>query len=211
MAVSNPIKAAIDRQAGALTQYNGSVAVIPTLFQGELKAFQVQVVDPPVFAATSATPTVISMAGITLDIVIALKPTGDNSSPAIASVLNLAFDNSANQWYVGNLDLTQVAVTNALGANASVPATIEFRFWFGGYPVLTFQQAIILAAAIDKGSVALPPTPAVSYFNRNEALSNFVTWIVPAGQVIIFNTSDITKQLALSVGDNRVPQWTLIG
>lgn len=203
MAVSSPIFMVFNRQTGALVAgFNGSVAAIPLLGQGNVRDLKIQFVDPSgSIGLNGQNPwTVANMAAYSLAAYVSAQPLGVGGPAPVASNLGLAYD-ATNNWFTGTLDLTPAGVTTLIGANPSVPAFLEFDVSYSGNTVLTVLQSITIFAVENKTGSS-NPVPAASYPTTNQANATYVPFVGAPGVGFIL-TSPAGKQIYIVAKDDQ--------
>src|SRR5579859_5148700 len=194
MAVNNPIFLIFDRQASALTGWNGSASSIPKLIQGDVRDLRIQIVDPSAATFTTAPYQVFNAGdvGFAGYVTLSATPKGDGTQTVFAGPLLLTWD-PVNKWFVGSLDLTGANIAAAIGSGEGTTATFQFELKANSAPQTIFQQdGNSIVAPANPGAVT-NPAQASLYSTTAEIAAKYVPILGGAGAGLYLTSPDGTK------------------
>lgn len=208
----NTVTLFIDVNAKKFVSVNGSPTGVPTQYNGDKPQFVICPVLP-----ASSNPNQgyvsISLAGYTMNIIMAGTPNATNPPTAFASLDGMVWNANAAiapngqifGGFVGIIDLTQPAVATFIGTNASLQAWITLDVTDNILERTTFiQQQFTISASNDTPAVG-PSGPSVQYLTVAQANNTYVQIGPIPGKQVIFMSPDGTKQVQLTLGNEGVP------
>jgi hypothetical protein len=171
--MANSLKLYVDTQNNKLvvSDTDASAFTLPTLFQGDVLAVELKLLEPNTSGGLS-TPFNVITTSYTTKLAIG---TPDPSSSTVFTSATLTFDAGTNV-YSGNLILNNTgtpSIASLLASATSATATFEIEVSGGGnYSTETQEQIVIKADAIKTGTPMTPPV--TGYYTEAESDATFV-------------------------------------
>lgn len=194
MAVSNPLKLAIDRQNQTLANVQGFATKMPVFCQGDVKDLIVQVYDP---GGLTSAPVAIDYTGYVLRVVFGTAPTGNTPSTQVAwnfsmawNAANSAVTGNAAGYFSGSIDFTQAALATAIGNLNQAPFYLQFDVRLNGVTQTLWQTQAFITAVVDSGITNTTPSSANTYYTKAEMDALFAKLGPVNGKRIYFNSDD---------------------
>ncbi len=130
------LKLAFDRQNKTLVSFNGSAEEIPPLYQTNVQAFRIQIVDPT--GDPAAPYEVVDCAAFSLRAVLASTTTGelgDMTENLLAATYEAGWGwDAGDEAFLGSISLDTSEIAAFIGALAFKSAIIEFNLVSGSDP-----------------------------------------------------------------------------
>ncbi len=196
--MSNPIKLAVNRQDGSLVNYNGGVLRVPDLFQGNVRDFQIQFVDPT--GSLNSPYVAVDMAAFGLRLAIGDTPTGTTGSPTPLTFQDTWTWDATNKWFTASVNLNVAAVNTFIGTASGKTAYFELTATGAAWQTI-LQQTFTLRAVVDDTGATLP-APADSYYTKNETEARFQKKVGDAGQRLVLVSANGLYGRELGVNDD---------
>lgn len=185
---------------------NGSPTTCPTQYYGDKPQFLICPVVP-----NSSNPNQgyqpISLAGYTMNIVMAGTPNATTPPTPFASLDGMVWSGSLN-GFTGIIDLTQAAVAAFIQSASSATAYITIDVTDPALERTTFIQNQFQIAASNDTPAAGPSGPPVQYVTLVVALNTFVQIAGFPGKFIVFVSPDGTKTKTLSLNNDGTQNWS---
>lgn len=197
------LKLALDRQAKAPVEFNGSASSLPPLYQTNTQGMRIQVVD---FTDDPSEPyEVVDCSASELRVVISKLVTGqlgDAAENTLASALEAAWAwDAGEEAFVGEINLLTLELAAAIGAEASGDYILEINLITGGVPTTIFQGTVTVFGNADENGAVAP-----SIIEDAETAGIF-TIQDGVGGVVVDNTRVSITGLALGGAPSAVYPW----
>jgi|ERR1051326_1976426 hypothetical protein len=177
----------VDRQNEVLVPYLGSVPSLPALFQSNVKALRVQVVDPTGNPMNPYSLVDVSKYGLRAS--VGDTPTGAAGGPTPLALQDTFFWNSKGFYFEADLLLNTTAVDAFLGPLPARQAYFELNLTLGGNRITILQTTFTLKAVVDE-LTAIAPTPTDQYLTKAECLALFAKLVGDLGQRIVLRSAN---------------------
>jgi hypothetical protein len=171
--MANSLKLYVDTQNNKLVQSDTDASdfTLPTFYQGDVLAVELQLLEPNTTGGLSTPFNVISTS-YTVKLAIG---TPDPSSSTVYTNATLTFSSSTNK-YTGNLILNNTgtpSIASLLDTSTSATATFEVEVSGGGNYSTEVQETVTVKAdAIKTGTPTTPPV--TGYYTEAESDATFV-------------------------------------
>jgi hypothetical protein len=199
-----PLILAIDRQNCRLVSnaiVPGSVASLPSLFQGNSRDLQITVLDPT--GDLGGTPfSKVDCGSNSLRVSIGDTPTGTSGGPTPIALQTVFTWDATLLQFTGSLALNTAAIDAFIGTAASKRAYFEVNIIDAGNRITILQVTFTIFAVVDEAT-STAPTPTDSYYTADESDSRYVKHVFAAGETILMVSADGTKQGLIYWGDDN--------
>ncbi|MDA7624676.1 hypothetical protein N8697_00740 [bacterium] len=171
--MANSLKLYVDTQNNKLvvSDTDASAFTLPTLFQGDVLAVELKLLEPNTSGGLS-TPFNVITTSYTLKLAIG---TPDPSSSTVFTSATLTFDSGTN-IYSGNLILNNTgtpSIASLLSSATSATATFEIEVSGGGNYSTEVQETVTVKADAIKTGTPMTP-PVTGYYTEAESDATFV-------------------------------------
>lgn len=202
------IRLAINRQTQSFVNYLSCVTSLPPLFQSNLQAFRIYVVDPD-----PANPlggyVLVDLASSGLRMAIGDTPTGANTGPTPLTLQDTWTWNAAGKYFSANLALNVTAIDSFIGALASRTAYLEINETASGSRTTLYQGSVNLKAVVDE-LTSTAPTPTDQYLTKAESLATFAKRIGANGDRITLPSANGVYALQIGCNDDGTTMLDVI-
>ncbi len=194
------IRLAINRQTQSLVSYLNCVTTLPALFQSNVQAFRIYVVDPDPSNVLGGFVQV-DMGTSGLRMAIGDSPTGTIGGPTPLTFQNTFTWNAAGKYFTGSLNLNVAAVASFIGSAASKAAYFEINETVSADRITLFQSGVTLKAVVDEMSQS-PDAPLDQYLTQAESVAAFLKFINVPGATVVFKSPNGVWGREIGVNDD---------
>ncbi len=194
------IRLAINRQSQSLVDYLNCVTQIPALFQSNVQAFRIYVVDPNP-ANILGGYVLVDMGTSGIRMAVGDTPTGTSGGPTPLTFQNTFTWNAAGKYFTGSLNLNVAAVATFIGSAASKSAYFEINETASADRITLFQSGVTLKAVVDEMTASVPD-PSEHYLTQTESQAAFVKFINEPGATIVLKSPNGVWGREIGVNDD---------